>query len=368
MSYQGGQLGCFGASSTVFMMLMGRIFLTSLSVIIGSMRQACWLGVFIQGIVELLVCLALINAMFKDKGDFFAWLENVVGIYLAKIIILFYMLTFFTNTVGLLRQYAENTVTTSMPDLDFTLAVIWFCIACGILCAYGFECIGRACSIILPIVICGLILIFVLIHPFYISYHLIPWQGIGLANIIKEGILGAGYNFGAMLLIILAPALQTKENTQKSLYLGLFGAVFFKMLYVIIYLLVFGSRVGQEKTMPFFELTRLVYINRYIQHIESLMILIWVIFGLVAISINLYVAIYLCAKLLHLPAISPIIPIFVVILGDLATIPENISEIMNLETIFIKYIALIAGVILPIILLLVWYLKKLMWPKAWIKA
>jgi hypothetical protein len=86
--------------------------------------------------------------------------------------------------------------------------------------------------------------------------------------------------------------------------------------------------VGVEKTLPFFEMSRLVYLSRYVQRIEALFIVIWVITGLLAIAINIFAALYLVARPLGLPSLRPLVPVMAMIVVNLAVIPHDIGAVV----------------------------------------
>jgi hypothetical protein len=104
-----------------------------------------------------------------------------------------------------------------------------------------------------------------------------------------------------------------------------------RLVTVLGFTMVFGSGVGREKMLPFFEMTRAVYVSRYLQRIESLFILLWVVAGIVAIAVTLYVSIYIITRLFDLPTYKPIIIPATLSAAQLAMIPPDITSVLLLH-------------------------------------
>ena len=176
-----------------------------------------------------------------------------------------------------------------------------------------------------------------MVSPFYVIYNLTPWQGNGIMMAINTGVSSIGLTFGILSIIFLSSAFQNAKTIKRVAVYALGGAFLLRLLFMLVYTMVFGVAVGGEKVMPFFELTRLVYINQYIQRIEALFILVWVISGVLAIAGSLYVGLYLIVILLKLPALRPIVPLGAMIVAYLAMLPPDISYTIKVDTLLIAF-------------------------------
>jgi spore germination protein KB len=170
-----------------------------------------------------------------------------------------------------------------------------------------------------------------LLIPEYNAYNLLPWQGTGLSRAIKEGITHGGVNTGAMILAILAPAFQNVQTLRTATVLGITLTGLLRASLVLVFTLVFGVQVGREKVIPFYEMARLVYLSRFIQHIEALLIILWVIVGVISIAASLYVSVYLVVRLLKLPAMQPMIPVSTIIMVELAQLQPDVISVIRLD-------------------------------------
>jgi hypothetical protein len=103
------------------------------------------------------------------------------------------------------------------------------------------------------------------------------------------------------------------------------------MVTLFVFLIVFGVTVGQEKALPFYEMARLVYLGRFFQRVEALFIILWVIYGILAIAMNLYIGLYLYTRLFKLETMRPLIPTTVILIASLASLPTDVTAVIQLE-------------------------------------
>ncbi|MDF2876637.1 MAG: hypothetical protein K0R22_3320, partial [Sporomusa sp.] len=147
------------------------------------------------------------------------------------------------------------------------------------------------------------------------------------------GLAISGINFGVLLLFVLGPAFQNLRTIKRAALIGLGGSTLLKSLSIFVFTMVFGTKIALEKTIPFFEMARLVYLNRYVQRVESLFILLWVIAGIMSIAIDIYIAGYLITRIFNLTTVRPLIPSLALLVTGIAMIPPDIASVIRLDTI-----------------------------------
>lgn len=356
-TYDSGKLGIAEGIALVFGILVSRLFLSGMSNGIRENGQLYWLTMIIFTIIPLAVFFMMLYVNNSVQGDIVAVCRHLVGKVGAWFIILVYIGIFLGNSALILRQYSEYTLSTALPHADFQFVIIWYAVTASILCYLGIETLCRSGYILLPLMLSGLILILVLVSPFYVVYNLTPWQGNGIMTAVESGIRGGGYNIGVLSLIFLASAFQSGKTIKSIAIYALGGALLLRILYMLVYTMVFGVGIGGEKAMPFFELARLVYLNQYIQRIEALFILVWVIFGLLAIASSLYIGLYLIVLLLKLPALRPIVPLGAMIVANLAMLPPDIGYTIQVDQLFVQ-VSQLGIYLLPGILFIMAVVKK----------
>lgn len=343
MSYHPGKLGVAEAIAVVFMSTFPTIFLTTPAIKVATSSTLAWLEVLIQGIAALVMFFTLCYVFDRVDGDFYTVTTKLLGKIGAWILTLLCIAASFVYYILMMRQFTENTILTALPFTEFNLIVAAYAIIAGLLVYMGLEGVTRATYIIIPFAVIALLVVLLLLAPYYNIYRLAPWAGYGLMPVITNGLSHAGIDIGVFALAIVRPSLQDMHTIRKAAGFGLGLSTILRSFSLFIYLLVFGPAVGQEKVLPFFEMARLVYLSRYLQRVEALFIMLWVITGVIGIALSLYIGLYLLARMLNLPTFRPLIPAVSLLLSILSTIPADITTTVQLymlagKTLFTAYV------------------------------
>ncbi len=332
MSYQPGRMGVAEGIGLTFVVMLPRVFLTSPAVTISSVHNLAWTAPLINWVVTLAVFWLLAKSTVHMGSDLYDVSRRLLGRPGAWVLALSYAALFILDAASLLRQFAENTLLTALPAAEFRLIIFWYILFAAVLVYFGIEGIARAAYLVMPFIVGGVAAVVLLLAPFYDVYRLFPWQGAGLWTAARRGLELAGLNFGVLLLLVLAPSFQKPSTIMTAAFFGGGVSALLRTLVILFFLLAFGVGVGMEKMLPFFEMSRLVYLSRYVQRIEALFIVIWVITGLLAIAINIFAALYLVARPLGLPSLRPLVPVIAMIVVNLAVIPSDIGAVVAADT------------------------------------
>ncbi|SDF30022.1 GerAB/ArcD/ProY family transporter [Sporolituus thermophilus] len=352
MTYEPGRMGIAEGMALAFILTIPRLFITVPAEMLDIAAGLAWLMPLASGIGAFAGCWLLVFVLSRLPGyDLVGAAYHLLGRAGGFLVGLFYVGYFFLDAVLLLRQFAENTLLTALPLLEFSIAVAVYALVAGVLVYIGVEGIARTTYLLMPLGSVPLLVVLALLFPFYNVYHLLPWQGTGLGAVMPPALIGAGYNSGVLALFILAKALQDLRTVKAATLYGLGASIALKALCTFIFTLVFGYTTGREKMLPFYEMARLVYLGRYVQRIEALFILLWVMYGILAIAANLFMGLYLVARLFGLPAIRPLIPVAALTVAFLAMIPQDITDTVTLDTVFIQTYAAAAIYAVPGLLL-----------------
>ena len=334
--YQTGKIGIAEGIALVFGLVIPHLFLSRLADVIQVNGQLTWLTMLVFTIIPLVVLFMMVYVTNKVPGHFVAICQQLVGTIGTWLIVLSYICMFLANSSLLLRQYAEYTLITALPQVEFQLVIVWYALTVGIMCYMGIEALCRTGYILLPFMAGGLILVLALVSPFCVVYNLTPWQGNGIMTAVQSGIHGVAFNIGVLSVIFLSSAFQNAKTMKNIALYALGGALVLRVGFALVYTMVFGVAVGSEKVMPFFELARLVYVNQYLQRIEALFIIVWVFIGLLAIASYLYIGLYLIVILLKLPTIRPLVPLGVAIIANLAMLPPDIGYTIQVDVLLLQ--------------------------------
>lgn len=356
-SFQTGKMGVAEGVAVVFFLLMPRVFLSTVAQLVQEAGQIAWLILAINGVYPVIAALMLSAVVSRTQENFYGVCQRLLGKPVAFVVCMYYILALAASAGSLLRQYCENTVTTALPDADIEIIILLYLVTISGLCWLGAEAMARAGTILMPFIIVGLVFTLWALFPFYVFHHLSPWRGQGLDVAVRGGISESGLNIGMIAAFILWPAFQKGKTIKKVLMVALGFSVFLKIIYYVIYVVVFGTSVGAEKAMPFYEMARLIYINPYLQRLESLFIVEWCWIGVMAVGLNIYSALYLFCQLFHLPNIRPLIIPAVFMLGSISLLPGDLGAVLVFDRNLI-HVSNLGIYVIPTVLFLFFKLKK----------
>lgn len=343
-----------GLMSGILLIFIGtspRLFLQSFTEQVAINAQGAWMGIALNSLIAFFMMYIVLFVLKRHQGDFLSITHDLLGIGAFRVISLYYFLVFLINAALLLRSYTESTQLTALPEANFHAISLLFAVTIGIALFQGIESILRTSYFVVTLLILGSLLVVMLLYPFYQVYYLLPPLGNGVKPILTSGFRGAGYNTAAIAIFILASLFQNRRTIQTSLIWGLGGAFALKFVYILCLICVLGTEVSAEKVLPFFELARLVFINRYLQRIEALLIMIWAMFGVLAIAASLYIAVYLIARLFQLTTPKPLFPLLTALTVGLSILPQNFDQLAKYDNMFVIF-EIVGIYIIPLLLLL----------------
>lgn len=356
ISYRPGKMGLADGASLAFISGITPLFLALWSIVIDRAATGSWLTPLITGPLTFVEVYSLIFLLGRFPGDLYDLSAKLLGKIVGNLTMVALMLVFFGNSVLQLRHYSENTLLTTLAELDISVAMGWYALMAAVAVYIGIESLARAARIILTFGMIGFGLILLALYDRFDIYNVMPWFGSGLP-VAQTGLMTTGLFLGTFILPILAPAFQDTRTLKIAAMAGIGLSTAVRATTLFVYTGVFSVAVGLEKTLPYFELVRLVYLSRFVQRIESIFILVWAFFGMTIIAFDLFLTAYLAARLLGLPAIRPLIVPLVIIAVQLALmIPDATTTIeltLELEGTVQTYIAFA----LPALLLAAYFLK-----------
>jgi hypothetical protein len=325
-------MGMAEGMALAFIVTIPTIFLNMPASFIQSTGSSNWAVPVLGGLFSGVLLAAQLFVLSRYSGDLLSAAEKLLGKYAAYAIGFFFWLVFFGTASLWTRQFAESTMLTALPYANFNTVIIGYSLPVMFIVYLGIETLCQATYVMLPFILLGMLLVFAGLTSVLKPLYLLPWQGKGLATLFRPTLFATAANIPVILLLIMAPAFQTGRTIQTALAFGFGGSCILRGVTTAVFIMIFGSAVAAEKMLPFFEMARLIYINKYVQRLEAVFILLWVIVGILAIAACLYGTLYITAKLLRLPEIKPLILPMSVIMTQLASLFPNIATVTTVAS------------------------------------
>jgi spore germination protein KB len=356
MNYNPGKMGVAEGTSLILTTNFVIVFISIWSLGIEQATTSAWLIPFLTALAFGGMLMLLLSVMKHTPGDLLEITASLIGNWAARLFTVYFIITFYVYGILLLRQFSENTLITAIPTIDITMICTWFALIAVVVSYIGIEPIARAVYIIIPFLVVGIALILALLYDRFNIYNLTPWLGVDVSTLLVTGIKGVSIYHAFFLIPLLATSFQNRKTLYTVALLGIGLSTLIRTVILLAYIGIFGVAVGQEKILPFFELSRLIFVSRFIQRIETFFIIFWAIFGLAAIAISLYMTAYLLTRLFNLPSLRPLLLPLALVAVQLSLLPADIATTIEYSRLA-QHFELFGVYAIPAILYIVKLLK-----------
>lgn len=327
-----GHIDLREGSVLVFIVLSAMLFLQFPEFLIEVGGPAAWQVALVMtgaGLVLLLPMGALARR-FPGRGLAEISLE-AAGPFLGPLFTLMVAVWLFASASLTLRNFTETFLLSILPDTPPSVLMI-VAAGCAAFASYkGFEAIGRAAQILLPLITGGIVLVLLFSLPRVDTSLLFPFWGHGLMSTVTGGFYYSSMVTEVIFLLAAGYAFRDGATLSSS---GLVGTLLFGLaatVTVLVLVAIFGAPTARETPFPVFNLARLVYLGRFLQRTESLVIMLWFFAAAVRLSVLLHAAVISIGGALRLPNYRPLLLPLVVIMVALSLVPRDFLEVLRLD-------------------------------------
>lgn len=253
--------------------------------------------------------------------------EEIWGPLLGNLFNLLYFCFFFTITFLVLREFTEILASDILLRTPINIILLSLLIPVAVVAHSGIEMLGRFCWIIVGLIVGGVILVLIgglMTHTE--SNALSPFWGSGKSRVLRMGIVKSSL-FSEMLVFgFLIPKLRKSKEGGRAAWwcIAISSLTIFST--TLVYLFVFPYPSAIRINVPMFEISRLIYFGRWIQRLESLFLVAWLLSAVMKLSIALYCAATTMSQMLRLPKFQPLIFPLAILAYSFSLLPE--SEMM----------------------------------------
>jgi len=319
-------------------------------------HQDSWISVIIGTISGLIfINLFLILGIKYSDKTIVQYACDILGKPLGKLVAFIYIYFFLFNTAITARELQE------ILGLFFNIETSIFNLLIIIIAAYslygGLEVIARLNNILLPLGMLTLIFIGFLNIPKMDFNYFLPILSDGIAPPLRGALLIQTWLLKSIVLLQLIPFITKKERLHRNISIATIMLGNGLMIGVLL-ISIFGP-LTKHMIFPALGYVRVIRFGQYIEHIDALIMLIWLTGIFINIAIYYYATVLGLAQLFSLKSYkSMIIPVGILTICFSIIIARNQTEILNfIHYIYPFYVSSIA-VIIPIILLLISTIKN----------
>ncbi|HYF80574.1 MAG TPA: endospore germination permease [Symbiobacteriaceae bacterium] len=326
-----GHIGLLEATVLVYAILSAKLFMQAPGFLIEAGGPAAWQAALVMTAAGLLLLLPVGALARRFPGQGLPQIaEAVGGPVLGSLFSLYVLAWLFATTANSLRNFTEVYIGTILPNTPPSVLtfVALFCMAYG---SYrGLESVGRATQVLLPVILAGIVLVLVFSMPRLQLSRLYPFWGHGLVYTVSGGAYNAGLLAEAIVVLILAYSLRDAKNVRKA---GMLGVALFGLLSALtcaVLVMIFGAPDAAQQPFPLFNLSQLVYLGRFMQRTEALIVMFWFFNVAVRLIVLFHALVVTLTGMLRLPYHRPVIFPMAVLLFSTSLLPEDTLVVLRI--------------------------------------
>ncbi|WP_424767749.1 GerAB/ArcD/ProY family transporter [Paenibacillus sp. sgz302251] len=319
-------IGVREAASIGIIFIITKIFLPFQRTLSEGGGTASWIIVLIAAIMCPLTWWAirgvLLNA--KEGNSLIEATEEIWGPFFGTLMNLAYFCFFFMITFLVLREFAEILRTVILPNTPINVILISLLLTVSVAAHSGIEAVGRFCWLTVGLIVGSIFLVLICGLMTHAEPNaLFPFWGKGKEQILKLGIVKSSL-FSEMLVFgFLLPRMRKSQEWGRAIWWCMAVSALTLFSTTIIYLFVFPYPTAIRLNVPMYEVSRLIFFGRWIQRLESLFLIVWLISAAMKLAIGLYCTAATMSKILRLPKFQPLVFPLALLVYGFALLPES---------------------------------------------
>ncbi|MFB5760027.1 GerAB/ArcD/ProY family transporter [Paenibacillus medicaginis] len=349
----------------VLILEIGMTLLLSIRPTISEARQDAWMSFLVAGLFGMVAAyIAAQASLLYPKQTLIEFSMTILGKWPGKLVGLIFLLQWYWVTSAILRN-VYNFISLSMlprtPSYVILLGMIGVIVYA--LRKGGIVAIGRCSELWGPILLVILGLTFVLTMHNLDIHSLAPvYADSGLLAIAEGALTPASLLGEVVLIMMLFPFIdQPGPATRRNVLNGVLVSAVILLLGSMWVVMTFEPAVASAIYFPFFDMVKLVYLMEFIQHVDFLVVAVWLFSVFIKLSIYVFIASYGTAQWIGKQKNWRGIVWFVaaaVFTICMNLINLNPSPEMLLRKVWVQYVMPVNMVALPLLLWIVGSIRK----------
>lgn len=363
MSHQVQAKASVGAKELTAMMTLfvaSNAFLNYPQYATQSGLEAGWMVPIISGALTLVLFLAVetVLARYFPGLDIVEVVKRSFGTVAAVVVALVIVVYFLLSSAMVVRLFTADVVTTVLPFTPLLVVSSLFSMVMGMVSYYGLEGIARLSFFVQPILVVGTFGVCLLTFNWWHPSDLLPLWGTGALHVVYGGLQFSSVFINVLLLCIIYPHAHHASSLKMVGVKSILFSTLILMVFVGSYIMVFPAHAATESGFPLYQLARMIRLGRYVQHVESIFVLMWVMAAVVKMSITLWGAAYLLASACSWPTFRPAVPALVLLAFALGLVPNDVEQVAQIDRDYLLAWGWTVVFGLPVIVLLLGMLRN----------
>ncbi|MFE5324652.1 endospore germination permease [Paenibacillus sp. NPDC056579] len=356
-----GRISSFQMALLMYPLVVATADVTAPALTFKYAQRDLWLSpvwASIAGVITLWLAVRL--ERFYPGKTIIQYLVSILGTGLGKAVGLLFLFYYLHQNGNIIRIFQELVVSNFLTFTPMFVVIGGMIIICGCAVRGGLEVIARTAQVFIPIVFLFSILVFVLLIPELSVKKLFPILERGLGPSLKGAIVPWSWFTHFFLLPYIIPYLRDREKGQKWGMISIFAIVSMLVIFNTYTLMLFGSITGKF-TYPVMQAARLISIADFLEHVESVVVVIWVAGAYLKIAIYYYVLVLGTAQWLNLGNYKPIVfPLGMLLLVFTLWVAPSLQDLSTFVDKAAPFYDSLVQILIPLLLLLIVLIRNKM--------
>jgi spore germination protein KB len=326
-------VGYSEATAFIIIAIGAKAFLGYPRIITDLGLTAGWLVVLLSGLLSILFWLMIVGVLERFPGKPLTEITEITfGPVLGLGINLFIFFYSIFGTSNILRLFSEATILTVLTETPVVILALIFILAAWLAVYYGLEAIFYSAYFSYSILSIVVVVVLIVLYPYYDLKMLLPFMGSGVWPVVKSSFCCTSAFGEVMILAYLVPYFSFK--TQKLKKAGVFSISFVMTFFIAIigvYLMVLPVPTSSETLVPFYQLSRSIFLGHYFQRVEAFFVIFWVFTAFLSIAAGMLVGAIILQDTFKLPYYRPLLPALCLLTFSLAFTPHDLMDAVKLE-------------------------------------
>ena len=343
----------------VVIVMVTHIILEFPNVIIKNCGTSSLLNVLFITVLVLLFFKVVYNLFKPFEGNNILYVsEYVGGKKFRKITSLIYTIYLIFISSITLRHFCENLKVVYFPNANLVMLIGTFIITAIIVNKFGSKSIIKANTLLVPLILVTMIIIFVFSTKEASISRFLPILGNGFNQTFVKGMQNI-YSFGGLIyLYLITSDLKNIQDYKKVGIASILLSAGYLLLSVASLLTLFPFLVNGSNVLSIYLSTRTIRLGKFLPRIDTIFMFTWIFNFLLYLSIIMYYIKKLNIETFGIKNKSIVLYLTAIIIFIISMMFQNSLQLNFLETKIYKYLALFMVFVYSPIILIVGYIKK----------
>ena len=348
------KIGYVEAIALITIVMINKIILNTPKDIIAKTGPSSWLNVIYISVISIIIVCLIAYLFKKFPGHDILDVSEYLGGKTLKIILgISYIALLILLTTSIIKNLSETLRIIYFRTSPILFISLFFVVSSIICNRFSIKVIAKANLIIAPGIFFSIIVILFSSIKNFMPQRIFPILGYGINETFFSGLSNI-FSFSGMLYLLFLPPLLDKPNKLKRMSIvAIIISSVYLFLSVTCLLLSLSFTLHSDESFSLYVLTRSLEYGRFIQRVDAIFILIWIIAIISYINIPVSLCIYIFKKLTNINDTNSINYSINLLILAISIIPIEYAIFANVfgKTVQYSFLILFFAISLPILII-----------------